>query len=62
MSDVIVADFDAHVLRADLELRASQGSRALKSIGASADVPVAVIMRNDLAQFEIMRAAAQAVQ
>ena len=60
MSDVIVADFDAQVLRADLELRAAQGASALKSIGAGVDVPVAVIMRNDLTQFEIMRAAAQA--
>ena len=60
MSDVIVADFDAKVSRAGLELRAGQGARALQSIGAGADVPVAVIMRNDLAQLEIMRAAAQA--
>ena len=60
MPDALVADFDAKVSRAGLEQRAAQGARALQTIGAGADVPVAVIMRNDLAQLEIMRAAAQA--
>ncbi|MEQ6202413.1 AMP-binding protein [Sulfitobacter sp. HNIBRBA2951] len=60
MTDVSIADFDTEVSGKDLEHRAAQGARALQSIGAGADVPVAVIMRNDLTQLEIMRAAAQA--
>ena len=60
MSDSIVADFDQQITRADLETRAAQGAQALTSIGAGADVPVALIMRNDLTQLEIMRAAALA--
>ncbi len=60
MSHAIVADFDRQITRNDLELRAAQGASALIAIGAGADVPVAIIMRNDLVQLEIMRAAAQA--
>ena len=60
MSNATVADFDQKILRDALELRAAQGANALISIGAGADVPIAVIMRNDLVQLEIMRAVAQA--
>ena len=60
MSDPFVADFDGQLARADLEARAAQGASALMTLGAGADVPVAVIMRNDLTQLEIMRAAALA--
>ncbi|WP_299560660.1 AMP-binding protein [uncultured Sulfitobacter sp.] len=55
-----VADFDTRVARDALEMRAAQGAAALIALGAGTDVPVAVIMRNDLAQLEIMRAAARA--
>lgn len=60
MSDAFVADFDRKMPRETLERRAAQGASALIAFGAGADVPVAVIMRNDLAQIEIMRAAALA--
>ena len=58
MQNAYVADFDQQVSRAELEAKASRGANALMAIGAGVDVPVAVIMRNDLAQLEIMRAAA----
>ncbi len=60
MSDSTVADSDRHMSRALLEERAQQGAAALISMGAGADVPVAVIMRNDVQQLEVMRAAALA--
>lgn len=60
MPDAYVADFDHRQLREMLEARAARGANALVALGAGADVPVAVIMRNDLQQLEIMRAAAQA--
>ena len=60
MSDATVADLDQEISRNALELRASQGASVLTAIGAGPDVPVAVVMRNDLVQLEIMRAAAQA--
>ena len=60
MSNATVADFDQKISRDALELRAAQGANALISIGAGADVPIAVIMRNDVVQLEIMRAGAQA--
>ncbi|MEP0942921.1 MAG: AMP-binding protein [Rhizobiaceae bacterium] len=60
MPDPFVADFDQCQTRTMLEQRASQGARALIALGAGADVPVALIMRNDLQQLEIMRAAALA--
>ena len=60
MSDAVVADFDSQMTRQDLEARAAKGASALIAIGAGADVPVALIMRNELAQLEIMRAAALA--
>jgi|TARA_B110000902_G_scaffold267015_1_gene357556 long-chain acyl-CoA synthetase len=60
MPNAHVADFDQQITRELLEANAAKGANALCAIGASADVPVAVIMRNDLAQLEIMRAAAQA--
>ncbi|MEQ6248694.1 AMP-binding protein [Sulfitobacter sp. HNIBRBA3233] len=60
MTQPTVADFDTCVPRAELEARAARGAQALVAAGAGADVPVALILRNDLAQLEIMRAAAQA--
>ena len=60
MSNATVADFDQQIKRNVLEARAAQGASALTKIGAGADVPIAIIMRNDLVQLEIMRAAAQA--
>ena len=60
MPDTFVADFDQQTSREALEARAAKGAGALTAIGAGEDVPVAVIMRNDLAQLEIMRAAALA--
>jgi len=60
MSDAWVGDFDHTSSREAFEMRAAKGAAALGAIGAGADVPVAVILRNDLAQLEIMRAAALA--
>ena len=60
MTDATVADFDRERSREALEDRAARGAAALTALGAGRDVPVAVIMRNDLAQLEVMRAAAQA--
>jgi len=60
MSDAFAADFDQRMSRAVLEARAASGANALIAMGAGPDVPIAIIMRNDLAQLEIMRAAAQA--
>lgn len=60
MPDAYVADFDQRQSREMLEARAARGANALVALGAGPDVPVAVIMRNDLQQLEITRAAAQA--
>ncbi|KMW59682.1 Long-chain-fatty-acid--CoA ligase [Candidatus Rhodobacter oscarellae] len=55
-----VTDSETRVDRDEFESRASQGAAALIALGAGADVPIAIIMRNDLTQLEIMRAAALA--
>ena len=60
MPEAYVADFDQRHSQAATEVRAAKGASALVDLGAGADVPVAVIMRNDLQQLEIMRAAALA--
>ena len=60
MTSPYSADADRRISRKALEDRAKRGAAALVEMGAGADVPVAVIMRNDLAQLEIMRAAALA--
>ena len=60
MAESIVADFDDRLSRELLEEKAARGAMALTALGAGADVPVAVIMRNDLTQLEVMRAAARA--
>lgn len=60
MNGPYVADFNRRTSRKDLELRAAKGASALVELGAGEDVPVAVIMRNDLTQLEVMRAAALA--
>jgi long-chain acyl-CoA synthetase len=58
--DVYVGDYDRRVCPTELEHRAAKGAAALNAAGIFADTPVAVIMRNDLAQIEVMRAAARA--
>lgn len=60
MNPSTVADFDITVPLNHLEARAEKAAGALVEIGCGEDQPVALIMRNDLAQLEIMRAAAQA--
>lgn len=60
MTEAFVADFDQRQSRQILEARAAKGATAFVAMGAGADVPVAVIMRNDLQQLEVMRAAALA--
>ena len=60
MNPSTVADFDISVPLNHLEARAEKAAGALVEIGCGEDQPVALIMRNDLAQLEIMRAAAQA--
>jgi long-chain acyl-CoA synthetase len=60
MSDAMIADLDHQISRDLFEASAAKGASALSAIGAGADVPVALIMRNDLVQLEIMRAAALA--
>lgn len=60
MQNAHVADFDQQITRELLEANAARGANALCAIEAGVDVPVAVIMRNDLTQLEVMRAAAQA--
>ncbi|MEW9921673.1 AMP-binding protein [Marimonas sp. MJW-29] len=60
MTETFVADCDQRLSRDALEDRAARGAAALAALGAGADVPVAVIMRNDLTQLEVMRAAARA--
>jgi long-chain acyl-CoA synthetase len=58
MSDAVIADSDHRITRDEFEVQAAKGASALIGLGAGADVPVAIIMRNDLTQLEIMRAAA----
>ena len=60
MTDHIIADPDARISRQDLEARAAKGAGALTALGAGHDDRVAIIMRNDLASLEIMRATALA--
>ncbi|MDX5413383.1 MAG: AMP-binding protein, partial [Rhodobacterales bacterium] len=55
-----VSDDDRRISRAELEARAQKGAGALLALGLAEDAPVAVIMRNDLTQLEVMRAAAHA--
>lgn len=60
MHEAWVSDDDRRVTRAALEVRASKGAGALRALGLAEDTPVAIIMRNDLTQLEVMRAAAHA--
>lgn len=59
MSEAVVGDFDRTIEHATLQARAAMGASVLNALGCGEDVPVALIMRNDLTQMEIMRAAAQ---
>ena len=58
MGSAVIGDFDQVVSDTDLHARALKGASALIAQGCHEDVPVAVIMRNDLTQLEIMRAGA----
>ncbi|HSG56852.1 MAG TPA: AMP-binding protein, partial [Paracoccaceae bacterium] len=60
MTEAWVGDDDKRMSRAALEARAAQGAGAMRALGLAEDTPVAVIMRNDLTQLEVMRAAAHA--
>ncbi|MEM8741484.1 MAG: AMP-binding protein [Pseudomonadota bacterium] len=53
-----VADPDRRLDRAALELQAAKAATVLSELGAGAGVPLGVIMRNDLDQLIVMRAAA----
>lgn len=55
-----VGDLDQTVSKASLEARAAKGAQALTAMGAGEDARLALILRNDLTQLEIMRAAAKA--
>ena len=60
MTEAWVGDDDRCVSRDALEVRAAKGAGAMRAFGLAEDTPVAVIMRNDLTQLEVMRAAAHA--
>ncbi|MFU8881562.1 MAG: AMP-binding protein [Rhodobacterales bacterium] len=60
VAQAFVSDDDRTLSRAALEERAARGAGALRTLGIAEDTPVAVIMRNDLTQLEVMRAAARA--
>ncbi len=55
-----ISDDDERVSRAALEVRGAKGAHALKALGVAPDDVVAVILRNDVAHCEIMRAVALA--
>jgi len=59
-SDEFVGDFDQIVSQVTFQTRSAKGAAALTDMGAGEDVRIAVIMRNDLIQLEVMRAAAAA--
>ena len=60
MADAQIGDFDRTLSPEALEARAAKGASVLAAMGCEEDVPVALIMRNDLTQLEIMRSAARA--
>ncbi|MEM7376972.1 MAG: AMP-binding protein, partial [Pseudomonadota bacterium] len=60
LPDAIVGDLDQCVPQHQLDARAAQGAAALTAMGAGEDARVALILRNDLTQLEVMRAAALA--
>lgn len=55
-----ISDPDTRLSRDELEARAAQGGAALAALGVKPDDKVAVIMRNDVAHLEVMRAVAWA--
>lgn len=59
-NDAFIGDYDRRITRTEMDDRAARAAGALNAAGITADTPVAVIMRNDLAQMEVMRAAAHA--
>ncbi len=60
MTDASISDFDRTLSHDALEDRAARGASALIALGCGEDESVALVMRNDLTQLEIMRAAAKA--
>ncbi|MBE1284485.1 MAG: AMP-binding protein [Rhodobacteraceae bacterium] len=58
--ETFVGDFDQILSQDRFDERSAKGAGALTAMGAGADVPVAIIMRNDAAQLEVMSAAAAA--
>ena len=60
MTAPMISDPDTRIAREDLEARAAKGGAALAALGVAPDDKVAVIMRNDVAHLEIMRAVAWA--
>lgn len=55
-----IGDFDRTLSPSVLEDRAARGASALVALGCGEDQSVALILRNDLTQLEIMRAGAKA--
>ncbi|MBF9030992.1 AMP-binding protein [Rhodobacterales bacterium HKCCE3408] len=53
-----VSDRDRRLAKPDFERRAAMGASALRALGIDEDVPVALILQNDLSHLEVMRAAA----
>ncbi|MEM9318145.1 MAG: AMP-binding protein [Pseudomonadota bacterium] len=58
--EVTVGDFDESVSQAALQARVAKGAGALTALGAGEDTRIALILRNDLTQLEIMRTALHA--
>ncbi|MEM8756056.1 MAG: AMP-binding protein, partial [Pseudomonadota bacterium] len=58
MTEAWAGDFDDRIGTEALEARAAKGAAALAALGVGDGDPLAVVMRNDLAQIEILRAAA----
>ena len=59
-SKAFVGDYDRRMAPDELEALAAKGAGALAGLGIGPDTPVAVIMRNDLPQMQVMRAMAHA--
>ncbi len=58
MANAFVADFDQRLSREMRENRVSRGATTQTGLGAGVDDLVAVVLRNGLAQLEVMREAA----
>ncbi|MEL6794380.1 MAG: AMP-binding protein, partial [Pseudomonadota bacterium] len=60
MTEPMISDPDVRLAHDALEARAAKGGAALAALGVKRDDKVAVIMRNDVAHVEVMRAVAWA--